>query len=748
MGRITGVFNNGKSVEQVIKGLEVLKDRSDTEFWLCTDTGDFYANTIGELTRKVKGNQESKHCIACCSGAPVLSGKDLGSRFVADAEVYTVAEVKEKHHLEGETSPEILAELIERSARNEEVNRAINVFRFLNDVEGAYACGYWLRGDAHGDEVYIARDILGLRPLCFAHTDGFAFASEKKMLEAMGYPHAIELDPRILLRYNIKEDRVRFVQRDFFSVEPEITDEKAKIKEDLLHLVRASISRRLPRGEQFGVLFSGGLDSTLIAYLCKDLGADFVCYTVVVADPEMKEAEDLNYAQRIAADLELPLKVKTLSVEDIERYLKAVVPLIDDTDGVKISVAVPLYAACELAKEDGVKTVFYGLGTEELFAGYERYKHVDKANVNRECLAGLFGMYERDLYRDNVIANSQGISLRAPFLAADFVRYALKLPAAYKLAADADKVILRELARDLGLEDVAGRKKRAVQYGSNVVKAIEKLAKRKGYRYTRDYLRTFYPERDLSLGCLFSSGKDSMFALWLMRKAGYPMKCLITIKSQNPESYMFHTPAVDLAELQAEAIGLPLVIKETAGEKEKELEDLRAALREAQARYGIEGVITGALWSTYQKERIERIAREENLKVFAPLWHINQETELRLVVSNFEIIFTGISAYGLDKSWLGRTITVEDVDRLVALSKKMARRGDQISPRFGGLNIAGEGGEFESLVLDGPMFTKRIIIKESEVVEEDANTARLIVKKATLVEKRGWRSKVPRVLIP
>ena len=215
------------------------------------------------------------------------------------------------------------------------------------------------------------------------------------------------------------------------------------------------------------------------------------------------------------------------------------------------------------------------------------------------------------------------------------------------------------------------------------------------------------------------------------------MECLIAIKSRNPESYMFHTPAVELVALQAEAIGLPLVMKETAGEKEKELEDLSAALREAKLTYGIEGVITGALWSTYQKERMERIAREENLKVFSPLWHINQETEMRLVVSNFGVIFTGISAYGLDKSWLGRTITMEDVDRLVALNRKLSKYGDQTSPAVGGLNIAGEGGEFESLVLDGPIFKKRVVIVESEIIEDDANTARLIVNEAEVVEKQG-----------
>ena len=681
---ITGAFNNEKSAELVIKGLEVLKNTEYADFLIGTETHNWRSKNLQELKQAVKG-KKSKNCIACCSCKAALLRKGL--KFVADAEVY-------KYNLK---------ELKER-------------------FDGVYALAYWVRKD-NSEELHIARDILGSKPVYFAHADGFAFASEKKMLEAMGFPHAVELDPRTLLKYNIKEDRVSFEKRVFFDIEPELKEGEERLKEELLNLLRESISRRIPQDEKFCVLFSGGLDSTLIAYLCKDLGADFVCYTVAVEEPGMKEAEDLGYAKRIAADLGLKLKIKKIRVGELERYLKEVVPLIEDTDVVKVGVALPTYVACEAAKEDfGVMTVFSGLGAEELFTGYERHKQVNKEDLNAECLAGLLRMHERDLYRDELVAKSQGISLRAPFLATDLVDYALRIPASYKLSDDKteNKVILRQIARDLGLEEVAGRKKRAMQYGSNFLKGIEKLAKKKGYKYKKDYLRTFYPSRNVKLGCLFSSGKDSAYALWLMQKEDYPVKCLITLKSRNPESYMFHTPAVELVELQAEAIGLPLVMKETLGEKEKELEDLRAAFREAKARYEIEGVITGALWSNYQKERIERIAAEENLKVFSPLWHINQETEMRLVVTNFEVIFTGISAYGLDKSWLGRRITMEDVDWLAELDKRVK------------INISGEGGEFESLVLDGPMFKKKLVIVESEIEEEDENTARLVVKAAKL----------------
>ncbi len=712
---ITGAFNNEKSVELVIKGLEGLKNREKTGFWISTENGDWRSKNLQELKQAVKG-EKSKNCIACCSCKASLLRKGLKNKFVADAEVY-------KYNLK---------ELKER-------------------FDAVYAFAYWVRED-NSDELQIARDVIGLKPVYFAHADGFAFASEKKMLEAMGFPHAVELDPRTLLKYNIKEDRVSFEKRDFFDIEPELKEGGERIKEELLNLLRESISWRIPQDERFGVLFSGGLDSTLIAYLCKDLGADFEGYTVAVEEPGMKEAEDLGYAKRIAADLGLKLKIKRIRVGELERYLKEVVPLIEDTDVVKVGVALPTYVACEAAKEDfGVMTVFSGLGAEELFAGYERHKRVKKGDLNVECLAGLLRMHERDLYRDELVAKSQGISLRAPFLATNLVDYALRIPAAYKLSHDKteNKVILRQIARDLGLEEVASRKKRAMQYGSNFLKGIEKLAKNRGYRYKKDYLRSFYPSRNVKLGCLFSSGKDSTYALWLMLKEDYPVECLITLKSQNPESYMFHTPAVELVELQAEAIGLPLVMKETLGEKEKELKDLRAAFREAKARYEIEGVITGALWSNYQKERIERIAAEENLKVFSPLWQINQETEMRLVVTTFEVIFTGISAYGLDKSWLGRRITMEDIDRLAELDNEIANRFnqtfqkfvakhfDQTFQKFVGMNISGEGGEFESLVLDGPasMFKKRLVIVESEIEEEDENTARLVVKAAKLVEK-------------
>lgn len=228
----------------------------------------------------------------------------------------------------------------------------------------------------------------------------------------------------------------------------------------------------------------------------------------------------------------------------------------------------------------------------------------------------------------------------------------------------------------------------------------------------------------MKLGVLFSSGKDSSYALYLMQKQGHEIRCLITLVSKNPESYMFHTANISMAKMQSDAMGIPIIEKETMGEKEKELEDLKKALEEAKERYAIEGVVTGALFSEYQKSRIEKVCENLGLKVFSPLWHKNPEEELKeLVGEGFDVVITVVAAEGLDKSWLGKKIDDQMIKDLKVLNKKY------------GINIIFEGGEAESLVLDAPMFKKKIKIIDSEIIEEDKNAAKLVIKRAELVKK-------------
>ncbi len=226
----------------------------------------------------------------------------------------------------------------------------------------------------------------------------------------------------------------------------------------------------------------------------------------------------------------------------------------------------------------------------------------------------------------------------------------------------------------------------------------------------------------MKLAALFSGGKDSTYALF-KEMQNHSVVCLISILSENTESYMFHTPNIHLVELQAKAIGLPLILKKTKGIKEEELEDLKEAIKEAKEKYRIEGIVTGALYSNYQKGRIEKICDELKLKCLNPLWHMNQiELLNEIIENNFKVIISGIFAYPLDEKWLGKIIDKGMIDNLAKLQEKYK------------LNPAGEGGEIETTVLDAPFFKNKIEILQSEI-KAKGNEGIFIVHKAKLSKK-------------
>ncbi len=222
------------------------------------------------------------------------------------------------------------------------------------------------------------------------------------------------------------------------------------------------------------------------------------------------------------------------------------------------------------------------------------------------------------------------------------------------------------------------------------------------------------------VAALVTGGKDSALALYRALKQGHEVKYLVTMLPQREDSWMFHFPNIHLTDLFAEAVGIPLVKAETAGIKEKELKDLKNLL----ATLDIEGVVSGAISSRYQKERIDKVCQELSLRSIAPLW---QEAPIRLIKEiirlNFEVIIVGAYALGFDQSWLGRKINSKTLEDLVELNKKY-----EISP-------VGEGGEYETLVIDAPFFRKRIRLLQVEKLWEN-HSGYLLVEKANLIVKQ------------
>jgi len=207
----------------------------------------------------------------------------------------------------------------------------------------------------------------------------------------------------------------------------------------------------------------------------------------------------------------------------------------------------------------------------------------------------------------------------------------------------------------------------------------------------------------MKVAILFSGGKDSVYAAYLAKQAGYELACAIVIKSENRDSYMFHTPSIEKSERQVEVMGIPLILKETGGEKEEELEDLKDAIKIAKEKYGVEGVVTGALHSEYQASRIEKICDELGVESINPLWHREEIGYLNELIDNdFDVVITAVAAYPLDGSWLGRKIDDRFVKEVAVLEEKY-----KIHP-------AGEGGEFETFVLNCPLFSRGLKIKSFE----------------------------------
>ena len=223
----------------------------------------------------------------------------------------------------------------------------------------------------------------------------------------------------------------------------------------------------------------------------------------------------------------------------------------------------------------------------------------------------------------------------------------------------------------------------------------------------------------MRLAGLLSGGKDSVYAAHLAQETGHTLTHLVSLRSKNPDSYMFHTVNIDITKLQAKAWSIPYIEAETQGIKEEELQDLKKTL----ATLDIDGVITGAIASKYQAQRIDRLCNELNLYHHHPIWGADRETLLqKMLDTGMKIIFSAVAAHGLDQDWLGKPLTMQRISQLKTLHQKYS------------VDMAGEGGEYESLVIDAPWFNQSIHIINSEKTW-DGVSGRYHIREATLYPK-------------
>jgi diphthine-ammonia ligase len=227
------------------------------------------------------------------------------------------------------------------------------------------------------------------------------------------------------------------------------------------------------------------------------------------------------------------------------------------------------------------------------------------------------------------------------------------------------------------------------------------------------------------LAALFSGGKDSTFAIYCAQEMGHCVTCLITMHPKADDSTLFHYPNSWVTEYLADAMQIPLVGRQVRSyTKEDEINALEETILQVKSTYGINGIVHGGISSNYQKQAFEQVCARQRIEVVAPLWNIEPERYLsELIQKGFRIIIAGVSAMGLEGEWLGREIDKEAIAKLVSLSKKY---------RF---NLTFEGGEAETLVIDCPLYQKKLQIN-SAVSYWDGQRGIFEIQEVALIEKK------------
>ncbi len=444
--------------ERLIKMALAGKHRGSDSFGVWTDEGTLKSEDFSKLEEIPKGKIGLLQCqLAEEFIQPFVNELAL----VHDGEIYNHWQIREYLEdrgvsFESDVDSEVILRLIE-FLREKGLSLSSAVKEAMHWLEGDYAVAF-----SDGERIYLFRDPIGVRPLYFS--PGGFFASEKKVLWAIG-EKAIPVEPGSLVTISKKGVKSRKLfalselKRRLFSEDKAINS--------LVRILPYSVRNRC--NKKTGVLFSGGLDSSLIAHLASR-------YSVVLYTAGTENSPDLEWARKASDILGLELREYVFTEEDVEEALGKIMFAIEEPNAMNLAIGIPLYFATKLAGMDGVKVLLSGQGADELFGGYAKY--LERPELMDRDLEELA---ERSLARDDKIAMINGVEGRFPYLSLPVVMAALNIPQDLKVRNGIRKFILRKAAERLGLpKEIAEREKKAAQYGSGAQKILKKIGKKRG----------------------------------------------------------------------------------------------------------------------------------------------------------------------------------------------------------------------------------------------------------------------------
>ncbi len=381
-----------------------------------------------------------------------------------NGEIYNFRDIAQKPGMKTGSDSEALFNLIE----SEGIEAAPAA------LDGDYAFAY-----AYNDTIYLARDTAGVKPLYYGKTDEhFAFASEKKALYAIGMNEIYALKPGHMLMYRGGVLTKKIVTG--FAEGKRITDENIA-SEALFYALEKAVKKRTYT--PCAIAFSGGLDSSLIAALCPEAEL----YAVGMAG-----SHDILQTRKAAHLLEMDdkLHLHELTMDVIESAIPEVIRAVESADPLKVSIGLPLFFASRDAGSGGIRVMLSGQGADELFAGYKRYESMVPPELERALKHDLDSIAENNLERDDAVTMSNSVELRVPYLDREVIELALRIAPELKVHGGVRKYILRLAAARLIPIELAMKEKKAAQYSSGIYSAIEKIARKNGFKGVRGYLES------------------------------------------------------------------------------------------------------------------------------------------------------------------------------------------------------------------------------------------------------------------
>jgi asparagine synthase (glutamine-hydrolysing) len=456
----------------------------------CNNSNSNTKLTLGHIRLAIVGDKTHIQPIQSCDRKLVMEH---------NGEIYNYKQLKKRlqndHTFVSNTDSEIVIHLLEHYYKENGFSNLLDAIKkTVADIDGIYAIAI---KDQDEDKIYLVRDRLGIRPLYYGQNNNIiGFASERKGLWQIGIKeptfsllpgHCVILSDKISSPIKIAEPSVNYSNKPTLT---NLEDALSAYKKALYN----SIKKRSQDLSRIGIIFSGGIDSVLVAKITKELVPNVTCYTSGIAG-----SDDIKFSKVIADQLDLDLKINELNIKDIENMLPNILNIIETTNSTQAEVSIPIYGALKLAAKDGLRVVFTGQGADELFAGYPWYAQIfgkyGAKKLKEYMIQDLLLLYKETLEREDKLAMSNSIEMREPFLDSDIVRTATSIDLNLNLTDKNDifgKRVHRELAIQVGIpKHIAYREKQAAQHGAGIHGILSKIAEKNGFNkkmITKEYI--------------------------------------------------------------------------------------------------------------------------------------------------------------------------------------------------------------------------------------------------------------------